>query len=131
MAIDSQKSIVRLILNQVNNWIVDNFTVGKRVDSFNSLLIYTIVMQLLNVGFAILLIKMVICILPGVLGIVMIATSEEKRRELRNVFCSKVFGVTNAIPYPKFSRFMVVMGLLLILFSLASSWFLLLRGLFS
>jgi hypothetical protein len=87
-------------------------------------------MQLLNIGFAILLIKMLICVLPGVLGIFMIATSEEKRRELRNMFCSKVFGVTNAIPYPKFSRFMLVMGVLLILFTLVSSWFLLLRGFF-
>jgi hypothetical protein len=87
-------------------------------------------MELLNISFAILIIKMVICILPGVLGIFMLVTSEESKRELRNTICSKVFGVSNAIPYPKFARTMQVLGVLLLTFSLAASWFLLLRGLF-
>lgn len=87
-------------------------------------------MQLLNVGFAILLIKMAICILPGVLGIFLIASSEEKKREMRNSFCSKVFGVSNAIPYPKFERTLYIFGGLMILFTLLSSWFLLLRNMF-
>jgi len=87
-------------------------------------------MQLLNLSFAIVLIKMVICILPGVLGIFMIASSEEKKRELRNTICSKLFGVSNAIPYPKFARTMVVMGTLLLIFTLVASWFLLLQELF-
>lgn len=87
-------------------------------------------MQLLNIGFAILLVKMVICILPGVFGIFMIVSSEESKRELRNTFCSKIFGVSNAISYPKFTRAMAVLGALLLAFSLVSSWFLLLRSLF-
>lgn len=87
-------------------------------------------MQLLNLSFAILIIKMALCILPGVLGIFMIVSSEEKKRELRNTFCSKLFAVSNAIPYPKFERGMQVIGTLLLLFSLTASWFLLLRGMF-
>jgi hypothetical protein len=87
-------------------------------------------MQLLNIGFAILIIKMAICILPGVLGIFMLVTSEEKKRELRNAFCSQIFGVSNAIPYPKFARTMVVVGSLMLVFSLVASWFLLLRDFF-
>lgn len=74
-----------------------------------------------------LIIKMAICILPGVLGIFMIISSEDSKRELRNTFCNKVFGVSNVIPYPKFARTMVVLGSLLVAFTLAASWFLLLR----
>jgi hypothetical protein len=87
-------------------------------------------MQLLNLSFAILIIKMALCILPGVLGIYFLVSSEETKRELRNTFCSKLFGVSNAISYPKFERSMQVFGALLLLFSLAASWFLLLRGMF-
>jgi hypothetical protein len=86
-------------------------------------------MQLLNIGFAILLIKMTICILPGVFGIYMIVSSEESKRELRNTFCTNIFGVSDAISYPKFARAMAVLSVLLLAFSLVSSWFLLLRGL--
>ncbi|WP_308983623.1 hypothetical protein [Thalassobacterium sedimentorum] len=87
-------------------------------------------MQLLNLSFALLLIQMVICILPGVLGIFMIASSEERKRELRNALCNKLFGVSNAIPYPKFARTMVILGALLLVFALTASWFLLLREMF-
>ena len=87
-------------------------------------------MQLLNVGFAMLIVKMVICILPGVVGIFMIAMSEEKKRELRNKVCGKLFGVSNAIPYPNFARSMVIIGTAMLLFSLAATWFVLLRGFF-
>ncbi len=84
-------------------------------------------MQLLDVGFAILLIKMAICILPGVLGIFLIASSEEKKREMRNSICNKLFGVSNMIPFPKFERTLYIMGTLLILFTLVATWFLILR----
>tara|TARA_B100001971_G_scaffold160703_1_gene150711 strand:+ start:14751 stop:15092 length:342 start_codon:yes stop_codon:yes gene_type:complete len=87
-------------------------------------------MQLLNLSFAILIIKMAICILPGVIGIFMIVSSEEKKRELRNTICNQVFGVSNAIPYPKFAMTMVVIGSVLLVFTLSASWFLLLRDMF-
>ncbi|MEC8189826.1 MAG: hypothetical protein VX372_00045 [Verrucomicrobiota bacterium] len=87
-------------------------------------------MPLVNIGFAILLIKMLVCTLPAVLGIVMIVSSEESKREFRNKFCRQVFGVSNAIPSSKFTRTMVVLGTLLLAFSMLSSWFLLLRPMF-
>lgn len=87
-------------------------------------------MELLNLSFAILLIKMAISLLPGVIGVFMIVSPEEKKRELRSYFCSKVFGVSNAIPYRNFARAMVVLGSLLVAFTLVASWFLLLRDLF-
>ncbi len=87
-------------------------------------------MALLNIGFAILIIKIAICTLPAVIGIALIVGSEETKRELRNKFCSKVFGISNAILYPKFARTMVLFGSLMLGFSLVSTWFLLLRPMF-
>ena len=87
-------------------------------------------MQLLNLSFAILIVKMAICILPGVLGVFMIVSTEENKRELRKSFCNKLFGVSNAIPYSKFARTMVVLGTIMLAFSLFASWYLLLRKFF-
>ena len=87
-------------------------------------------MALLNLGFAILLIKITICVLPFSLGIFLLAAPEEKKRDLRNVLCSKLFGVRNAIPYPSFARALLVMGALLLLFALTATWFLLLSQYF-
>ena len=87
-------------------------------------------MQLLNIGFAILVIKVTICILPGVLGIFMLTSSEEKKREIRNSICSRAFGVSNAIAMPKFTRAVHVLGALMVGFSILASWFLLLRRFF-
>ena len=84
-------------------------------------------MELLNVGFALLIIKMAICILPGVGGVFLVVSSEDIRREMRNRLCSRLFGVSNAIPYPRFATTLTVTGLILIVLSLAASWFLLLR----
>ena len=86
-------------------------------------------MELLNVGFALLIIKMAICILPGVGGVFLVVSSEDFRREMRNRLCSRLFGVSNAIPYSRFATTLTVTGLILIVLSLAASWFLLLRGL--
>ena len=86
-------------------------------------------MPLLNIGFAILIIKMVICILPGVLGIVIIVSSEESKREFRNKSCRLIFGICNALPYSKFTRILAVLSVLLLAFSLVSTW-LLLRPMF-
>ena len=87
-------------------------------------------MELLNVGFAILLIKMAICILPGVLGIFFIASSEETKRHMRSVLCNQLFGISNAIPYPKFARFLYISGSVLLLLSAVATWFIHLRGFF-
>ncbi len=87
-------------------------------------------MELLNLQFVILVVKIAICVLPGILGIFLIATSEESKRAMRNSLCNRVFGVSNAIAYPKFARTLVVVGGLAIVYSLAATWFLLLRNFF-
>lgn len=87
-------------------------------------------MSLLNLEFIILIVKIVFCVLPGVLGIFLIATSEESKRSMRNSFCNSLFGVNNAIAYPKFARILIIVGVIAIVYSIASSWFFLLRGFF-
>lgn len=87
-------------------------------------------MALLNLEFIILIIKMVICVLPGVLGLFLIASGEETKRSLRNMLCRRLFGVRDAIEYSNFRRFLIVVGVLCILFSLPAIWFILLRNFF-
>lgn len=85
-------------------------------------------MQLLNIEFLKLVVKIAICVLPGVIGIVILASSEEKKREIRNMVCNRLFGVSNAIQYPEFARFLMIVAIATLLFSGVASWFLLLRG---
>ena len=88
-------------------------------------------MALLNLGFAILLLKISICVLPGFLGLYILFSNVDKKRDWRNLLCSKVFGVRNAIPYPSFARTLLVLGTLLLIFSAVATWFLLLRNYFA
>ena len=87
-------------------------------------------MDLFNLGFAILLVKMTICVLPGVLGIFFIASSEDTKRSVRSNVCNQLFGVSNAIPFPKFARFLNIAGTLIIFLSLIATWFILLSKFF-
>ena len=87
-------------------------------------------MQLLNIGFAILLIKIALCVLPGVLGIFFLVSSEEAKRHMRSTVCNKLFGISNAIRYLQFARFLYIAGTLLLLFSAVATWFIHLRKFF-
>ena len=87
-------------------------------------------MELLNISFALLLIKMTLCVLPGVLGIFFIVSSEETKRDLRSTLCNKLFGVSNAIPFPKFERFLYISGTILLLLSVVATYLIHLRKFF-
>jgi hypothetical protein len=87
-------------------------------------------MELLNVSFALLLIKMALCVLPGVLGVFFIASSEETKRGMRNTLCNKLFGVSNAIPFPEFERFLYISGTILLLLSLVATYLIHLKKFF-
>ena len=82
-------------------------------------------MELLNVGFAILLIKVTISVLPCVLGSYLLLCSVETKRKIRRTVCSRLFGVSNAIPYVKFVRFLHAVGPMLVVLGLLAGWFLL------
>lgn len=88
-------------------------------------------MEILNISFAILLIKLVCCVMPGVAGIYLLSADRERMRSLRSSICNQLFGVSNAFEYNKFARFFRVVGLLLVLFSMVATWFILLRRYFS
>ena len=87
-------------------------------------------MELLNISFALLLIKMTLCVLPGVLGVFFIASSEETKRNMRSTLCNKLFGVSNAIPFPKFERFLYILGTILLLLSLVATYLIHLKKFF-
>ena len=88
-------------------------------------------MEMLNIGFAILLAKVVLCVLPGVAGAYLLSSDRERMRALRAWVCNQLFGVSNAFEYNKFSRFMRSVGAVLVAISLAATWFVLLRGYFT
>lgn len=91
----------------------------------------TSTMELLTPAFVILLVKITICVVPGVTGIFLLALSEEKKRDLRDEFCRKLLGVSNAIPFRKFERVVLVVGLLGLLFAVTAAWFLLFASMFN
>jgi hypothetical protein len=87
-------------------------------------------MQLLNVSFAILIIKMALCVLPGVLGIFFIVSSEETKRGMRSTLCNQLFGVSNAIPFSKFNSFLQISGTILLLLSIVATYLIHLKKFF-
>ncbi len=87
-------------------------------------------MDLLNIGFALLVVKIALCVLPGVVGLFLLISSEESKRNLRNSVCNVLFGVSNAIPSKDFNRTLYIIGSIAIVFSFVASWFLLLRKFF-
>lgn len=89
-----------------------------------------VIMSLLNLQFLMMIVKIVFCVLPGVLGIFLLASSEESKRGMRNSFCNSLFGISNAIAFPKFARVLTIVGIIAIIYSVVATWFFLLRGFF-
>lgn len=87
-------------------------------------------MEIINISFAILLVKLVICVFPGIVGAILLSADEETMRSFRSWICRRLFGVSNAFQYRKFARFMRAVGILLIAFSMILTWFVHLRGYF-
>lgn len=85
-------------------------------------------MELLNLSFAILVFKITLFILPLVFGIFLICSSQQTKRNMRNRICDQLFGVNNAIPLYKFTRFLYTIGGLIILLGLTAGWYLVLRN---
>lgn len=85
-------------------------------------------MELLNISFAIMVLKITICVLPGVFGIFLIFSSRNTKRKMRNAFCEQLFGVSSAIRTHRFARFLYVVAAFSILLSLIASWFLVLKA---
>ncbi len=84
-------------------------------------------MELLNISFFILILKITFSVLPGVFGIFLIFSSQNTKRKIRNMVCNQFFGVNDAIRTRSFSRFLYVLGVLSILFSIVASWVLVVR----
>jgi hypothetical protein len=85
-------------------------------------------MELLNLQFAILVIKLGLCAILGFFGLALLIRNEESKRAWRDSVCRFLFGFNNAVPYKKFARVLTVLGLLLLLTCGTATWFLLLRN---
>ena len=81
-------------------------------------------MELLNISFAILLVKLSISVLPGVAGCYLLFASDEVKREMRSFVCRSLFNVNNAIPMRDFNRLLRWVGGLGVFFGLVAGWFL-------
>lgn len=88
-------------------------------------------MDLLSLPFIILIVKIVISVLPGILAIALLASSEENLRSIRHAFCDRIFGIRNAIELHRFKRFAIIVSTVAILYSLTATWFLLLSQYFT
>lgn len=88
-------------------------------------------MELLNIGFIKLLIKLTIGVMPIVLGLTFLCLSEEAKRDMRNGLCRAAFGESGAIPYAKFVRIGSILACIVILFGLVLTWFLVLSPMLS
>ena len=93
-------------------------------NSYSTALNHSLTVELLNIQFAILLVKLAICVLPFVVGVALILSKEEEKREMRNRVCIRLFDVDNAINYRKFARAIIIVGLAFVAFSAAATWFL-------
>lgn len=87
-------------------------------------------MPLLNLGFAVLLVKMCLCVLPITAGIYLFVVPEKSKRRWRNKVSTALFGVSNVISIATFQRVVAVFGTVLILFGALAGWVLLLRHFF-
>lgn len=85
-------------------------------------------MELLNPHFVLLIVRITVSVLPGVLGVYLLSLSDERKREMRNHLCNRLFGVSNAIAYPKFERFLMIAGIVCVVLSVIFAWFLLIAG---
>ena len=73
-------------------------------------------MPLLDLGFAVLLVKMCFCVLPITAGIYLFVVPEKSKRRWRNKVSTALFGVSNVISIASFQRVVAVFGTLMILF---------------
>lgn len=84
-------------------------------------------MELLNLSFAILIIKLSISVLPIVLGSYIMLAPEEVKRDMRGFICRSLFNVNNAIPMRDFNRILYGVGGLGVLLGLVAGWILVLK----
>ena len=84
-------------------------------------------MELLNLSFAILIIKLSISVLPIVLGSYIMLAPEEIKRDMRGFICRSLFNVNNAIPMRDFNRILYGVGGLGVLGGFVAGWILVLK----
>ena len=87
-------------------------------------------MELFDIAFAILILKITLVVLPGAFGIFLIVSSKHAKRKIRDQFCYQLFGFRSAIRFHRFAFFLYCLGTFLLLFSMTVSWFFVLKDYF-
>jgi uncharacterized membrane protein YozB (DUF420 family) len=85
-------------------------------------------MELVNIGFVLLIIKIALSVVPVILGFYLIFCSIDQKRELKRAVCRALFGSGSVFTTEAFARFLVVIGLLMVLFGGIFAWFFLISG---
>lgn len=67
-------------------------------------------MELLNVSFFILVLKVSLCTSLGLLAMFLIFARERVKRRLRDRICFYLFGLHKAINYREFNKFLKILG---------------------
>jgi len=76
---------------------------------------------MIDIAFLKLIIKITLCVMPGVTGIYLIAAGEDTKRAIRQRVCTVLFDSGAVFTYAGFRRFLIGVGVLLILVSLGIS----------
>jgi hypothetical protein len=80
-------------------------------------------MELVNIGFAILIIKIALSVVPAILGFYLIFCNIDQKREIKRAICRALFGSGSVFTTEAFAKFLVVIGLLMVIFSGLFAWF--------
>lgn len=67
-------------------------------------------MELLNISFLFLILKVGLCTVLGVLAIILIFGKERMKRRLRDRVCFYLFGFNKAIVFKEFNRVLKIFG---------------------
>jgi hypothetical protein len=80
-------------------------------------------MELITIEFALLVIKITISVIPLAIGMYLIFCNIEQKRQIKRAFCRALFDSDHVIPTQGFAQFLIIFGVLLIVFSCVFAWF--------
>ena len=87
-------------------------------------------MELLNIRFVILVVKISVCALPAVFAIYLLAMPDKDQRRLGNKLNMLFFEAHGVISHQSWKRARLVIAAVALIFTGVATWFLILAGLF-
>ena len=81
-------------------------------------------MELLNIGFLILFLKVGLCTCLGIFALLLIFAKERLKRRCRDRICFYLFGFNKAIAYKEFNKILKIFGFIFALVDGSLLWLL-------